>query len=131
MPTCEFRSVDKDGRIICKKITEGDNEVSPNLCRECPARKANCTHLTFSLLKTVPSPIVVRYATGRVEVWNDDPPALHFRRAACALHVVPIQSPVQCLACSARVCRVPVEPQPVPAQAGKVVHFPSPAAVAS
>lgn len=130
MPTCEFRAVDKDGRIICKKIAEGDNEVTPNLCRDCPARKANCEHLTFTLRKTVPSPIVVRYATGRVEVWNNEPPALHFRRAACAEQVVPIHSPTQCLACAVRVCRVPVEPQPVAVPPGRVVHFPTPAAVA-
>ena len=31
---CAQRSVDGDGRIICKKIVEGEHEVSPNICRD-------------------------------------------------------------------------------------------------
>jgi len=134
MSTCEFRAVDKDGRVVCQKIGQGDCEVSPNLCRECPGKQANCEHIRFTLAKTAPAPIIVRYATGRVEVWNNDPPALRFQRAACAVKAAPIQSPSQCLACTMRTCRALVEVQPVVqpiAHPGKVVQFPRPVAVAS
>lgn len=130
MTVCDFRSVDKDGRIICQKITEGDREVSPNLCRDCPAKQASCDHLRFTLSKTAPSPIVVRYATGRVEVWNNDPPNLRFQRAACSVKVAPVHSAAQCLSCAIRSCRAAVEAEPA-ARSGKVLPFPRPVAAAS
>lgn len=130
MTVCQHRLVDKDGRIICEKIREGDREVSPNLCRACPARQVGCDHLRFTLAKTEPSPIVVRYATGRVEVWNNDPPAVRFRTAACALKVAPVQGVSQCLACSARTCRVAPEAEPA-ARAGNILVFPQPVAAVS
>ncbi len=128
---CEHRSVDADGRIICAKITLGDNEVSPNLCRECPAKAISCHHLHFSLQKSSPSAIVVRYAGGRTEVWNDGPPSLSFLRAACALHVAPISSPKDCAACSLRLTALPqrqvrVQMARRKPREGKVVPFPQP-----
>ncbi len=130
MSICEYRSVDKDGRIICQKIREGDREVSPSLCRTCPARQSGCEHLRFTLAKTEPSPIVVRYATGRVEVWNNEPPAIRFHTAACALKVAPVQSASQCLACSARTCRGVQEAEPA-ARAGNILVFPQAVAAVS
>jgi hypothetical protein len=130
MTVCDYRSVDKDGRIICSKIADGDREVSPNLCRECPAKQVGCDHLRFTLSKSAPTPIVVRYATGRVEVWNNDPPGLRFQRAACAAEVAPVHSAAQCLSCAMRSCRVAVGVEPA-ARAGKVIPFPRPVAAAS
>lgn len=122
---CEHRSVSKDGRIVCAKIVEGDNQVSPNECRTCPFRAVNCAHLRFSLKQTSPSPLVVRF-NGREEVWDDGPAELRFERAACALKVLPIDQPRACASCSLR------QPLPAPAQEvarppagaqGKVVPF--------
>ena len=104
---CEHRSVAADGRIVCAKITLGDNEVSPNLCRNCPAKTIACQHLRFSLQKSSPSAIVVRYASGRTEVWNDEPPAVSFLHAACAAKVTPIANPRECAACSLRLAPLP------------------------
>ncbi len=126
---CEYRSVAPDGRIVCAKITSGDNEVSPNLCRDCPAKTIACQHLRFSLEKSSPSAIVVRYAGGKTEVWNDDPPSISFLRAACAANVAPITSPKECAACSQRLTTLP-QPQLREKVAqrrpreGKVVPFP-------
>jgi hypothetical protein len=130
---CEHRSVAADGRIICAKITLGDNEVSPNLCRNCPAKTIACRHLCFSLQKSSPSAIVVRYAGGRTEVWNDEPPSVSFLHAACAAKVAPISSPKECAACSLRLTTLP-QPQAREKVAqrkprgGKVVPFPQPVA---
>jgi hypothetical protein len=130
---CEHRSVAADGRIVCAKITLGDNEVSPNLCRNCPAKTIACQHLCFSLQKSSPSAIVVRYAGGRTEVWNDEPPSVSFLRAACAAKVAPIASAKECAACSLRLTTVP-QPQVREKAArrkpreGKVVPFPQPVA---
>jgi hypothetical protein len=130
---CEHRSAAADGRIVCAKITVGDNEVSPNLCRNCPAKTIACRHLRFSLQKSSPSAIVVRYAGGRTEVWNDEPPSVSFLRAACAVKVAPIASPKECAACSLRPITLP-QPQ-VREKAvrrkpgeGKVVPLPQPMA---
>ncbi|TEU16451.1 MAG: hypothetical protein E3J21_10690 [Anaerolineales bacterium] len=130
---CEHRSVAADGRIVCAKVTLGDNEVSPNLCRNCPAKTIACHHLCFSLQKSSPSAIVVRYAGGRTEVWNDEPPSVSFLRAACAAKVAPIASAKECAACSLRLTTVP-QPQVREKAArrkpreGKVVPFPQPVA---
>jgi hypothetical protein len=125
---CEHRTVSKDGRIVCSKIVEGDNEVSPNVCRACPVRAVNCTHLRFSLRKTSPSPLLVHY-NGRTEMWNDDAPELRFERAACAAKVIPIDQTRSCVGCTLR------QPLQIPAEqvarqvrhansVGKVVPFP-------
>ncbi len=128
---CEYRSVAADGRIVCAKITLGDNEVSPNLCRNCPTKTIACHHLRFSLQKSSPSAIVVRYASGRTEVWNDEPPSVSFLHAACATKVAPITSPRECAACSLRLTTLPqpqvrekaVQHKP---RGDKVVPFPQP-----
>jgi hypothetical protein len=131
---CEHRSVAADGRIVCAKITSGDNEVSPNLCRNCPAKTIACHHLRFSLQKSSPSAIVVRYAGGRTEVWNDEPPSISFLHAACAAKVAPIAGPRECAACSLRVTTFPQPQAREKADrrkpgGGKVVPFPQPVAV--
>jgi hypothetical protein len=129
---CKHRSVAADGRIVCAKITLGDNEVSPNLCRDCPAKTIACHHLRFSLQKSSPSAIVVRYANGRTEVWNDEPPSVSFLHAACAARVAPITSPRECAACSLRLTTLP-QPQVREKVArhkpkGKAVPLPQPVA---
>jgi hypothetical protein len=131
---CPYRSVARDGRIVCSKITEGDNEVSPNLCRECPARQINCDKLRFSLEKSSPSPIVVRYGNGHSEVWNDEPARITFHRAACAAKIAPISDPRQCAACALRTAGEPVlEEIPLPKlpRGGKVLPFPQRVAAAA
>ena len=130
---CQHRSVAANGRIVCAKITLGDNEVSPNLCRNCPAKTIAYRHLRFSLQKSSPSAIVVRYATGRTEVWNDEPPSVSFLRAACAAKVAPITSPRECAACSLRLTTLPqhqVREKVAQRKPGgdKVVPFPQPQA---
>ena len=139
---CAHRSVARDGRIVCNKIAEGDNEVSPNLCRDCPARQVSCDKLRFSLQKSSPSPIVVRYGNGHSEVWNDEPPRISFLRAACAAKIAPISDPRQCAACALRTVSEPVLeeillPQVVRparhevARGGKVIAFPQRVAAAA
>jgi hypothetical protein len=128
LTACEHRSVSKDGRIICKKIVQGNCEVSPNICRACPFRAINCAHLRFSLRQVTPSPLIVRF-NGRTEVWDDDPPEIHLERAACAAKVVPIEHPRSCKGCSLRqplqesAKRIP-RAAPRTAARGKVVPFP-------
>lgn len=131
---CQYRSVDRDGRIICKKIVEGDNEISPNLCRDCPAKQITCDKLRFSLQKFSASPIVVRYGNGHSEVWGDEPARIAFLRAACVAKVVPISDPRQCAACALRTAGQPVlEEIPLPrvATGGKVIAFPQRVAAAA
>jgi hypothetical protein len=126
LSSCQHRTVSKDGRIVCAKIVEGDNQVSPNVCRTCPFKAVNCTHLCFSLRQTSPSPLVVRY-NGRTEIWDDGPPELGFEHAACAAKVTPIDHPRVCMGCPLRqAIQAPVEGQ-VRRRAsgnGKVVPFP-------
>jgi hypothetical protein len=128
LSSCEHRKVSKDGRIVCAQIVEGDNEVSPNVCRDCPFKAVNCSHLRFTLSQTLPSRLVVRY-NGRTEIWNDDPPELHFERAACTAKVTPIHEPRSCAGCALRQpLQAPVErPKRKRRLAGngKVVSFPS------
>ena len=133
--SCQHRTVAKDGRIVCSRIIEGDPEVSPNVCRDCPFKAVNCSHLRFSLTQTSPSPLIVRY-NGRTEVWDDGPCELSFERAACTAKVMPIYEPRSCAGCALH------KPLQAPAQTpsrrrkaaslGKVVAFPShePVAVA-
>jgi hypothetical protein len=104
---CQHRSVSEDGRVTCDKIVTGDHEVSPQVCNECPASICNCQHLRFSLEKIALTPIAVRWASGRTEVWDDQPPRVSFLRAACALKTTPILSPTDCLACPLRHSVVP------------------------
>jgi hypothetical protein len=128
LSTCEHRIVAKDGRIVCARIIEGDNEVSPNICRFCPFRAVNCAHLRFSLRQSSPSPLLVRY-NGRTEVWNDGPAELRFERAACTVRVIPVEEPRSCAGCTLRQpVQAPLEqPEGIRRVAGmgKVVPFPS------
>jgi len=100
---CPHRHVTADGRIACQKVPQGDAEVSPALCAACPAALVSCQHLRFTLRKHAPVPIVVRYAGGRTEVWDDVPPAMRFARAACALRREPINCPADCAGCGLRM----------------------------
>lgn len=131
---CEYRTVSKEGRIICQKIVEGDPEVSPNICRDCPFKAIDCAHLRFSLRLSSGSPLVVRF-NGRAEVWDDGPPRLAFERAACAERVVPIHGPRACADCPLRQPLRDTDaesPARKPAAAaGKVVSFPAREAVAA
>lgn len=127
LSSCEHRTVSKDGRIVCARIVEGENDVSPNVCRDCPFKAVNCAHLRFSLRLSSPSPLVVRY-NGRTEIWDDDPPELDFERAACTAKVMPVYGPRACAECALRKpLQAPVE-RPAPRRqvpgAGKVVPFP-------
>ncbi len=131
--SCEHRAVAKDGRIICSKIIEGDNEVSPNTCRACPLKAVNCGHLRFSLRQTSSTPLIVRH-NGRTEIWDDDPPELRFERAACMARVIPIIEPRSCAGCTLRkalepACEQPRRRRPL-AGVGKVVPFPGREALA-
>lgn len=113
---CQFRQVDANGRILCHLIKGGDREVSVNLCRACPVQQINCQHLRAGLEKRVSTPITVRFATGRVEVWDDAPPAIDFKQAACAVKTMPIHSPRDCTGCPLRL------PNVIPQNAIQVAH---------
>jgi hypothetical protein len=119
---------------VCAQIVEGDNEVSPNVCRDCPFKVVNCSHLRFTLRQTLPSRLVVRY-NGRTEIWDDDLPELHFERAACTAKVMPVYEPRSCAECTLRQpLQAPVEHPKRKrrlAGTGKVVLFPSREALAA
>ncbi len=119
---CPHRQVDDTGRILCGLIRGGDREVSVNLCRACPVPQINCQHLRASMQKKVSTPITVRFATGRVEVWDDEPATIGFKRAACAEKTMPINSPRDCQGCPLRAALV------VPQNAIQVARRNKPAA---
>lgn len=122
---CQHRTVSPDGQIVCAKISQGENKVSPALCRTCPSRTINCAHLRFSLSLSSSSPLIVRF-NGRTEIWNDEPPQLRFRHAACALRVLPILNPSACAACSLHLPLLPDSNLQLPnSQPARVVPFPS------
>jgi hypothetical protein len=99
---CQFRQVDPQGRILCQLVKGGDRQVSADLCRACPVQSINCQHLRAGLEKQLSTPITVRFATGRVEVWNDAPAAMSFKQAACAAKTIPIYSLRDCTGCPLR-----------------------------
>lgn len=103
---CQFRQVDTQGRILCGLVKGGDREVSESLCRACPVQVINCQNLRAGLEKKISTPITVRFATGRVEVWNDAPTSMDFKQAACAAKTMPIHSPRDCAGCPLRVPNV-------------------------
>lgn len=113
---CQFRQVDTSGRILCGLIKSGDREVSVNLCRACQVPQINCQHLRATMQKNVSSPLTVRFATGRVEVWDNEPPTIEFKHAACAAKTMPIHSARDCLGCPIRL------PNVVPQNAITVAH---------
>jgi len=133
LSSCEHRTVSKDGRIVCARIVEGDNEVSPNVCRSCPFKAVNCANLRFSLRLSSPSPLIVRY-NGRTEIWDNGSAELGFERAACMARVAPIHEPRSCAGCALRTPVQALVEQPRPrrqvAALGKVVPFPSREALA-
>lgn len=113
---CQFRQVDNHGRILCNVIKTGDREVSVNLCRACPVSQINCQNLRAGLEKKISTPITVRFATGRVEVWDDAPATVDFKQAACAAKTMPIHSPRDCAGCPIRL------PNVIPQNAIQVAH---------
>jgi hypothetical protein len=113
---CQFRQVDAHGRILCNLIKGGDREVSVNLCRACPVAQINCQHLRAGLQKHTSTPITVKFATGRVEVWDDQPPTIEFKQAACAAKTMPIHSARDCAGCPIRL------PNIIPQNAIQVAH---------
>lgn len=123
---CDQRKVLADGRVVCGKVGRGNAEVSPALCAACPASLVGCKHLRYTLHKHEPVPIVVRYAGGRTEVWDDVPPSMQFSQAACALRREPIQSPADCAGCalgrSERSGAVVVPLRRPPARSKEVAH---------
>ena len=131
---CEHRTVSRDGRIVCEKIVDGDPEVTPNICRDCPYKQVNCAHLRFSLRLHSPSPLVVRY-NGKTEVWDDGPPQLVLERAACTERVMPIHGPRACESCPVRqplrAATTEAGPRPALLDGGKVVSFPTREALAA
>lgn len=125
---CAHRTVAKEGRIVCARIVEGDNAVTPDVCRDCPVKAVNCSHLSFSLRQVSPTPLVVRF-NGRTEVWDDDPPHVCFERAACAARVLPIENSRTCIGCTLRhpvdsFSELPAPRRRRAAVAAKVVPFP-------
>lgn len=102
MRPCEYRTALDDGRIVCDKITEGNPEVNPNICRHCPLAVINCSHLRFTLRKVGHKPILVRFGNGASDVWDDDPPAVELVRGACAEKVKPIIGRRDCVGCDAQ-----------------------------
>ncbi len=112
---CEHRQVSEDGRITCAKIVLGDNQVSPDLCGDCPARARNCQHLRFSLQKHSLTPITVRWGNGHVETWDDISPSVSFVQAACHVRTIAVSSPRDCLSCQLREALHPEMELPTPA----------------
>jgi hypothetical protein len=125
---CEHRSVSKDGRIICAKISQGDPTVLTETCRSCPAQGVDCSHLRFSLNHSPHVPLVVRW-NGHTEIWSDDAPELCFCNAACAARVAPVLHPKACAGCPLRAPVQAVVDRPLPIRQasghGKVVAFPA------
>jgi len=123
---CRYRKAEEDGRIVCQKIAQGDDEVTPNVCRTCPAMAINCDHLRFTLQKITPTAILVRYGNGRTEIWNDEPPRIEFLHSACAVEVMPIESPRQCAGCVLRCPAMAEEVEQERAlQPAQVIPFPA------
>jgi len=126
---CQNRGVSEDGKISCRKIGRGDQEVSLAICESCPAAAANCGHLRFSLEKEGESTIVLRYGNGRTEVLEGGPAGVHFTKAACAAQLRSIDPRTDCAGCPMRgeafvrqvVPPAHVEPASVRA---KVIPFP-------
>jgi hypothetical protein len=110
---CQHRTVLDDGRITCQRITGADNEVSPDICLHCPAAACGCLALKFSLEKVALTPIIVRWADGRAEVWDNQPPHVSFLRSSCALRKTPVRSPEQCLGCPLRQSPASTSTDPV------------------
>jgi hypothetical protein len=99
---CQNRGVSEDGRISCRKIVRGDQEVSLAVCESCPAAAANCGHLRFSLEKEGESSIVLRYGNGRSEILEGGPAGVHFTKSACAAQLRQVEPHRDCAGCPMR-----------------------------
>lgn len=118
---CQYRQVDTSGRILCGLIKSGDREVSVNLCRACQVPQINCQHLRASMQKNVSTPLTVRFATGRVEVWDNEPPTIEFQHAACAAKTMPIHSARDCIGCPIRLPNIVPQNAIIVARRNKIV----------
>ncbi len=103
---CPFRAVNGDGQILCQLIKGNDREITLDICQACPVSQINCQHLRASLDKQDSVSVTVRFVTGRTEVWNDRPPAVAIKHAACAEKAMPIYSPRDCAGCPIRLPQV-------------------------
>lgn len=99
---CQNRGVSEDGKITCKKIRRGDQEVSLSMCEACPAADCNCGHLRFSLETDGETSIVIRYGNGRSEVLEGSPAAVRFTKSACAAQMRPVDTHRDCSGCTLR-----------------------------
>jgi hypothetical protein len=130
---CQHRGVSEDGKVICRKITRGDQEVSLAICEACPAAECNCGHLRFSLEKEGDCAVIIRYGNGRSEVLEGGPSGVRFTKSACAAQMRTIDTHRDCVGCPLRsngfVRNVipPAQIELLPARA-KIIRFPSPAA---
>jgi hypothetical protein len=131
---CPHRSVSDDGRVLCEKIVDQNNAVSPQVCRDCQFRVIDCSHLRFTLSLSSTTPLMVR-CNGRTEVWDDGPPKVALDRAACVAKVSQIEHPAVCAGCSRRLPVLSggeqVIPKLPPVGSSKVIPFPSRAAMAA
>jgi hypothetical protein len=126
---CQHRGVSDEGKVTCKKIARGDNEVLLSICEACPAASCNCGHLRFSLEKENDSAVVIRYGNGKTEVLEAAPSGVRFTKSACAAQLRPVDTRTDCVGCPLRsngfvhdvVPAVQVESSPLRA---KIVAFP-------
>jgi hypothetical protein len=127
---CQNRGVSEDGKISCRKITRGDQEVTAAICESCPAAAANCGHLRFSLEKQGESTIILRYGNGRSEILEARPAGVRFTKAACAAQLRSIEPRQDCAGCPMRgeafVRQVvpPAQVEVTPVRA-KIIQFPA------
>ncbi len=129
---CQHRGVSEDGKVVCRKIGRGDQEVSLAICEACPAAACNCGHLRFSLEKQSETPVVIRYGNGRTEVLKSGPGGVRFTKSACAAQMRAIDTRTDCAGCPLRSDgfvreAIPLTHLDPPARA-KVIPFPKAAA---
>lgn len=126
---CQHRGVSEDGKVVCRKIGRGDQEVTLSICEACPAAACNCGHLRFSLEKEGDSPVVVRYGNGRSEVLDRGAQGVRLTKSACAVQLRTVDTRHDCNGCALRsegFVRSIIPPSHVdvlPARA-KVIPFP-------
>lgn len=100
--TCEYGKVWGDDDIVCSRTMLGDSRVSPNLCRECPARACNWEHLRFSVENPSLFPIVIRWVNGHSQTWNNQSADVSLIRSPCEAKAIRISSPRDCVGCALR-----------------------------
>ena len=99
---CQHRTVSEEGKVTCRKIARGDNEVTLAMCEACPAAQCNCGHLRFSLEKDGDSSVVIRYGNGKTDMLESSPSAIRFARSACAAQLRPVDTRTDCTSCPLR-----------------------------